>query len=135
MKIKIHVTKEMYRRSMMCGMTEHAVVGTNCAIALAVRKIAPRALVSDAVILWDSDFLINGHFVAVPERDTSILPIEATIMIRRFDGASPIERLSLPEFSFEVDFPDALVEKIGIEEVKEILRKSETLELASPPQL
>lgn len=123
MKILIHVTKEMYKRAMMCGTSTNPnmLISENCAIALAVREIAPEAKVTGSEIIWS--FYDSG----LPEL-YSHLPEQAKQMIQIFDSTSPMKRLDLPEFSFEVDFPDALVEKIGIEEVKAILEKSETLE-------
>lgn len=40
MKIKIKVTKDILKRSMMCGVND-CEVSRNCAISLAVREIAP----------------------------------------------------------------------------------------------
>lgn len=118
MRIQIHVTKEIYRRSMMCGV--HALP-KGCAIALAVRDIAPNARVA-ATIWWDEQRIFRSG-----------LPEIAENMIRKFDSLkdTPEKRLDLPEFSFEVDFPDAMVEQIGIEQVHAILEKSETLSLVS----
>lgn len=103
----------------MCGI-DKGCVGENCAIALAVREIAPNAGVSPMKIFWTGAL---GRMTII-----SLLPANVTRMIFLFDKASPKERLKLPEFSFEVDFPDELVERIGIQEVKQILEKSETLE-------
>lgn len=131
MNIKIKVTKEIYQRAMMCGVSKAmAVVSEHCAIALAVRDIAPHALVTGSLILWDSRFYLNGekYYIPLSKRKTSELPKEAIKMIAKFDQTAPKNRPSLPEFSFEVDFPNALVKQIGIEEVKEILERSETLE-------
>lgn len=112
----------------MCGTNKNDWVVENCAIALAVRDIAPHAMVTLVNILWDGSFMYHNPNIPPFDREVSDLPIEAKKMIQLFDSTSPMKRLSLPEFSFEVDFPDVLVEKIGIEEVKAILEKSETLE-------
>lgn len=123
MMIKISVTKEIYRRSMMCGVHPNmaASVNENCAVALAVRDIDPNASVGRAHINWSTDF---GWI-------ETKLPAKAIKMISRFDRLfnSPERRLKLKEFSFEVDFPDSLVEQIGIDQVREILTNSETLKL------
>lgn len=60
----------------------------------------------------------------------AILPSNVTPMIRLFDSLHDIrtERLNLPEFHFDVEFPDELVDRIGLSELKSILEKSETLE-------
>ena len=92
----------------------------NCAIALAVMEIAPNAQVY-CNIDW-------GFGTSFPSTD-SPLPDVAWNFIQLFDSleSTPEKRLKLPEISFEVDFPDELVEKIGIDEVKNILSKSDTL--------
>lgn len=122
MKLRIHVTKEIYRRSMMCGTgitVSGAEVRKSCAIALAVRDMAPFAEVFKDYIQWLGEDYGVGK-----------LPLLAMEMILRFDLLKdrPTERLNLPEFSFDVDFPDELVDRIGLSELKSILEKSETLE-------
>lgn len=125
MLIKIHVTKEIYRKAMYCGADlADKPINQNCAVALAVREIAPEARVGHASISWT-----GSSSDCIPEVS---LPTFVRNMIHAFDYLAfrPVERLYLPEFSFEVDFPNELVHKIGIEEVKGILSKSETLEMA-----
>lgn len=60
------------------------------------------------------------------------MPLEAMSMVNAFDklGVDCLfqDRLKLPEMSFEVDFPDEMVEQIGIDELNTILSKSQTLE-------
>lgn len=121
MRIKISVTKEIYRKAMYCGYTAQTIgsLSENCAIALAIRDIAPKARVSISMVTWD-----------LLENLRSILPLEVSEMISLFDTTIPSHRLNLPEFHFFVDFPDELVNEIGLSEVKEILSKSETLEMA-----
>lgn len=124
MKIIVHVTREIYRKSQYCGLKGHGEnVRQNCAIALAVKTIAPQAEVSCEYIHW------LGENRLIRE-----LPDDAKALVTEFDRLGDNGfysfRLELPEFSFEVDFPDELVEKIGINEVKAILEKSKTLELA-----
>lgn len=121
MLIRIYVTKEIYRRSMMCGTAIIVYAGEvrkSCAIALAVREIAPFAEVFKNYIQWSGEDYYGK------------LPLLAMEMISRFDGLTnnPTERLNLPEFHFDVYFPDELVDRIGLSELKSILEKSETLE-------
>lgn len=129
MKIRIHVTKEIYQRSWRCGAGDTGIVGNNCAVALAVREICPQALVSSTLIFW----LDQGTKVSYHNTPTSSLPAEVQRRIIDFDllgEINPGKRLSLGEFSFVVDFPDELVDKIGINEVQRILSTSETLKPA-----
>lgn len=119
MKIQIKVTKEIYKKAMMCGREFSDNIATSCAVALAIREIAPKGFVGIDELYWDYRTRVK-------------LPVNAISMIQRFDALQwfPKERLKLPEFSFEVEFPDKLVEQIGIEQVNEILAHSETLQLA-----
>lgn len=119
MKILIKVTKEIYEKTMYCrGEISYAMRG--CAIAYAVGDIAPYATVAFCFITWDKD---RKHKTAYPEIAKS--------MIALFDDTEPEDRPSLPPFSFEVDFPDELIEEIGIGQVYKILSESKTLELVS----
>lgn len=120
MKLQIKITKDILKRSMMCSGLE---VGTNCAIALAIRDIFPEAYVS----MW---YIYEKIQQNIP---TIRLPLEATNFIKRFDSlvSKPQKRLNLPEFSFEIDVPEEVINSIGIEEATEIISKSETLEIVS----
>jgi len=125
MKILIKVTKDVLQRSIFCGVGLNPKdTSKNCAIALAVREIFPRACVIYGEIYPDSENL-NLSQIALPN--------EADRFINKFDKLKHdhLERLNLPEFSFEVDLPPSVVEMIGIEEAKEILKRSETLELVT----
>ncbi len=113
-KLRIHVTKDVLKRSMMCGVDN---LDTNCAIALAVREVFPRANV------WSRNIWVaNGRI---------LLPEVATKFIRRFDRLkfNPERRLKLHELSFDVLVPPSVIDAIGLAEVKAIVEKSETLEL------
>lgn len=125
MKIEIKITKEVLRRSMWCGVMDGLRL-ENCVVAIAVRDIFPKALIGFNGICstgWVSEDRI-------PDPDIE-LPLNATRFIRAFDSLeeTPELRLSLPEFSFEIDVPDEVIERIGINEAKAILEKSETLSL------
>lgn len=114
---------------MMCGtgICSGPEIMKSCAVALAVRDIAPDAEVSNDFIHWTggADCIKMSAFI-------TRIPPEVKRRIRDFDDLQkyPSHRLNLGEFSFETDFPDELVNEIGINEVKAILEKSETLELA-----
>ena len=120
MKLKIKVTKEILKKSMWCG-TEKCQQWTtqSCAIALAVRDIFPNAHVGGtyiAITHFDKISIIN-------------LPYKATRFIKTFDFLKnlPKMRLQLPEFDFEIEIPEGLINEINIDDIL----KSETLELVS----
>lgn len=119
MKIEIKITKDVLKRSMWCGVTVKPV-STNCAISLAVRDLFPDASTSTEYIVLDKH---GYHCLETPKI--------ATRFINAFDALihSPEKRLDLPEFSFEIDIPEQVIERIGIQEAKAILQKSETLSL------
>ncbi len=119
MKLKIKVTKEILERSMWCATSvadEKSAMG-NCAIALACREIFPKCRVGFTRIF------IGPFKISIPE--------SACDLIYEFDKLSrkPLKRLLMEPLEFEVDLPDALIERINIDEVREILKESETLEL------
>jgi hypothetical protein len=127
MKIKIHVTKEVLERSKMCGLTkEIRMFSTNCAVAIAVRDIFPNAQVYGLFIdTWFGDDVLSRNID---------LPKEVTKFIDSFDEKTPEERVNMRPISFEVDVPDYVIEKIGIEQAYKILESSPTLELVKPQQ-
>lgn len=105
-------------------------VGRNCAIAVAIVEIFPTA--------W-----VNGISISIYERIPNLelysecpayydiyLPNDVRKFIHLFDCSSPEARLLLPEFSFEIEVPQQLIDSIGIGEVYRILSESKTLELA-----
>ncbi len=57
------------------------------------------------------------------------LPEKAIKFISVFDNSSSEERVNLPEFEFEVELPESYINSINIDEVKELLKDSKTLEL------
>jgi hypothetical protein len=122
MKLKIKVTKEILRKSMLCGTTFGSKVAANCAVSLAVREIFPNALTGNDSIVIDSLNLSKGEI---------LLPYEAMVFIRKFDGLKIIPHLRphLPELEFEVELPQDYIDSINIDEIKELLKDSKTLEL------
>lgn len=125
MKIKIKVTKDVLRRSMMCGVNG-GLISKNCGIAVAVQEIFPNCQVT-----YDGDF---GHLPVIYlgwERKIK-LPKEAEDFMKAFDKLeeTPSERLNLPEISFDIDVPDNIIQSIGISQVYKVLSESKTLEWA-----
>lgn len=121
-KLKIKVTKEILRKSMMCGTDGNTDGLTqNCAIALAVREIFPRAMVNKMKIYLDSNF----------DAPTIQLSWRAWEFVLNFDSLArtPHLRLEMAELEFEVDLPQAVIDAVNISELEETLKTSETLEL------
>ena len=114
-KLKIKVTKDILERSKNCGDDGHTV--KSCAVAVAVRDIFPCSSVTYRYIRpFSSDLVID-------------LPKEVGGYIYKFDSTSTDERPSLPEFEFEVEISDEIIEKINIEELKPLLQNHPTLQL------
>lgn len=124
MKIKINVTKEILENAKMCP-TAMSVASTNCAIALAIRDIFPMAFVTMSQFYLThsrtSEALTLGD-------ETIQLPRSAAMFIKAFDDASAEERVNMHPFSFEIEVPDSVINRIGLEEVQKILSESKTLE-------
>lgn len=127
MQLKIKVTKDILRQAMWCGVNKSGkemmdtknYIGNACALALSVRDIAPEAYVYTDRIGW----------LGVDDRLSTELPLSAQNFIAKFDAdKDPYKRLKLPEIEFLIDFPDVLVERIGIGEVERVLMESKTLE-------
>jgi hypothetical protein len=125
-KLKIKVTKEILQRSAFCsgsGITE------DCAIALAVRDLFPKASVSWRVI-HTQGISKEGFFWLDPYPSKKILlPESARDFIEKFDLGTPSERMLIPELEFEVDVPDTVLEDINIEELKPLLENHPTLQI------
>jgi hypothetical protein len=150
-KILIHVSQQILIVSQLCGTnkdfnsTGHAAImqtANNCAIALAVRDIFPKASVlSDRVYplgymetLKEDDYKPHRHIQ--PEWEIG-LPLEAQSFITKFDNlkSTPQARTMLPELTFTIHIKDSLLEKIvPLTEVYGILRRSKNLLLITNPQ-
>lgn len=123
MKILIKITKEVLEKTKMCGI-EGTNINQSCAIAYAVRELFPLARVGTREIAFDGrppcDSLV-----------TSTLSSSARWFISNFDNTTPELRPSLSEFSFEIEVPASVIDKIGIGEAYRVLSESKTLELVS----
>src|SRR5688572_26560988 len=112
MKITIHVTKEILERSKDCDF-KNGFVSRTCAVANAIREIFPNAQVAGNYMdTWIGD-----------DWETRKIPVPTNMLkfIYRFDGASPQERLQMQAESFDIDVPESIIDKIGIDQVNEIL--------------
>ncbi len=130
MKVRIKVTKEIIAASANCGAdlcpTENHGTWSNnqvqnCAIAIAVKEIIPNAYVFKTNIANGPSLLKTDYLIALPH--------EATTFIRYFDMYKPERRLQMEPLEFDIILPDSIIDSIGLDEVYEILNKSETLEL------
>lgn len=131
MKLKIKVTKDILRRSMMCG----TIIGngglmtplpsSNCAIAVAIKDIFPSAAIGTIGMLFIKEEQDNGAWKGSPygldlDKDTQQY-------ISKFDSSTPEERLELPEYEFTIEVPNAVIGLINIE----ALEACPTMELVS----
>lgn len=135
MKLQINITKEILEQSMWCSTATSSRsrcylynegVGFNCAVALAINKLLPHAWVlSDSIDIFETlDQFINDECAY-----KIIMPSTVAQFIKAFDDYHPTERMNMTPFSFEIDVPEELINKIGIDEVYAILWQSKTLEL------
>lgn len=121
MKIKIKVTKEILKKSMMCGVRmEPGGITQNCAVALAVREIFPNADVTSFNI-WLNDELFTN--IRLPEN------VKRFVSLFDYYRTNPSARLDMESIDFEIEVPQAVIDRIGIGEVYKILSESKTLEL------
>lgn len=121
MKLKIKITKKILEESKMCGTKDcMGVVTKNCAIAVAVREIFPKASVQFSYIEPFGEFITSKSIY---------LPEEATAFIHEFDDLNAEQRVNLAEFEFEVDIPESVIEAIPLPDIEKIISTSETLEL------
>ncbi len=135
MKVNVKVTKAHFREAINCGLVP-GKISKNCAIAIAIRELLPNARVNSnyiAVDEIDSDNNPNYKLLTIP------LPVVAQKLIHMFDNPilygkiTTIQqfRLALPETSFDINIPDAVIDIIGIDEAKRILSTSKTLQLVN----
>lgn len=121
MTILVKVTKDVLERSKMCGFVP-GLVSTNCMISVALRDLFPMATVGNPAY-W----LTNDQ----SNRD-GLLPEFVCLKVSEFDRLYPDQRVNMTPFSFELEVPDYVIEKIGIGEIYRVLSESQTLELIMP---
>lgn len=144
-RLKIKITKGILQKSYLCGTqnipnkTYHIM--ENCAFALAVRDIWPKAIVAHEFIapfepektidqeqtktLGAISFKNEGELY----RDHITFPItkDMSNYISWFDHASPEDRFDSDEREFELEVPDWCIEQINIDDIL----NSPTLELVA----
>jgi hypothetical protein len=136
LKVQVNVTKEVLERTRFCGIDKRTGIkleasksntGRNCGIGDAVSDLLPTAWVGlFSIQLYDAvpDWEYTGEHYSFHDIP---LPDEAREFISEFDNSTPEQRAAMQPISFTIEVPDSVIDKIGIEQVTEILSKSETL--------
>lgn len=120
MKIKINVTKDVLERSKMCGFVP-GLITENCMLAIALKDLFPYSV----VVVTTVNLL--GGFGA--DYDQIKLPKNAIKHREIFDCLQPNGRANMSPFSFEIEVPEYVIEKIGLSQIYKVLSESPTLEL------
>lgn len=133
-KLKIRITKEIIKESVVClGIFPGSGLSTNCAFALAIRDIFPKAVVSSShIVPFNEPLKFLGDWEAVVAGEKAFpTSYEMYAFIRRFDQSTLEERLDLPEQEFELDIPDWAIRKLAQQEVDfvQAVLNSPTLEI------
>jgi hypothetical protein len=122
---KIRITKETIEHCKNCG-TENSRqdIGSNCAVAFALKDIFPDVYVTDCYIF---PFGIDSE---KEENIKIMMPVIAQQFIKLFDGfyLMPNLRPSLPEFEFIINIPNEVLDHINIDEVKELIKADKKTE-------
>lgn len=123
--LTITVTKDILERSKNCLVSSEIVV-ENCAIALAVRGVFPKARVYVHTLAFFGDEIqwltpYNSVTHSQDMRD----------YIRLFDASDRTDISNLPQYSFDIEIPDKVLESINIEELKPLLENHPNLKLVT----
>lgn len=124
MRIKVNVTPDVLERSKMCGIKKK-YKSDSCAIALAFIDLFENARVGNTEA-WLITYPEKREF---DSKSRIELPQVATNFIKKFDKLSPSERVLMQPFSFEIEVPEYVIEKIGIGQIYKVLSESSTLEM------
>ena len=146
-RLRINLTKEIIEKSAYCGIRNDegeiltksnnpSVKGdsdktsSNCAIALAIWDIFPKSNVeAENIVFYDRTEIINGEEFLCNNYESTELPEEARCFIDRFDSYGYEQRIRMTPFSFEIEVPDKVIDRISLDELKESLVNHPTLEL------
>lgn len=136
MKFQLTITKDILKRSAMCGAFASNPRPLNCAFALAFNELVPNVWVKNTHTIflkkvtedlpWLADFT-SSNIVAVVENTD---PQKEFISL--FDTTTPVGRIELPEQTFEVEIPEEVI-NYWFKDASEIAQKianSEVLQLA-----
>lgn len=134
-KLKISVTKEIIGRSANCGGAIDNIkdgVGSNCAIALAIKDVFPFAWTDSQYIIPFTQELTYSDLFHIIDSEHEILiklPKKAQQFIEDFDESSPNMRIQMDPIEFEVEIPDIVLDKMDISEVTKQLQNHPILKL------
>lgn len=95
-------------------------MGKKCAVAIALQDIFPEAHVT-------SYYIFPFGLETQSSKDLKIsLPLVAQQFVKLFDGFHlvPNLRLLLPEFEFTIEVPDAVINAINIDEIREVIENT-----------
>ena len=120
--INIKITKEIYAQSKYCGLMVNDEVQGDCAIQKCIKQIFPDALV-------EYDF-IHVYLENEDEPVLIDLPDEAIDLIKVFDRSNPNERAAMKELEFSIDIPEALLSKIDLSEINDVLTTKQSTQAA-----
>lgn len=118
-QLTIKVTKEILERSKDCRNEDLA---EHCAIREAIHPIFPFSMVGVDMIL-PYGFMVEAPDISIP------LTNEVQEFIKGFDNTPPNLRPFLSEIEFTIDIPDAIIERIDIDEIRPLLVNHPTLTL------
>jgi hypothetical protein len=128
MKLKIKVTKEILEKTKLCKTGYTAF--SNCAIAVAVRDLFPKAFVSESYIFplpkgsEGAAYTDGSYAIALPQISKDF--------IRKFDMSNPSKRVLMDEIEFEISVHDYIIEEaVDITEITKLLENHPTLEIVS----
>ena len=119
MKLKVTVTKEYLKQSMMCGTISNlgCIIAENCAVAIAIKSIFPNAFVSHKC------YYINHGISAKHNGESFIYEFDSLVN-------TPHKRLELPETEIELEITDEILDELNKNvNWKEIVNNSNHLEL------
>lgn len=123
MKVKVNVTPDVLERSKMCGVYKR-YKGDSCGVAIAIIDLFPSAQTGKNCI-----FLLSDGPYTEDDLSKTSLPWEAQQFITKFDSLQPEERVLMSPFSFEIEVPEYVIDKIGISNIYKVLSESRTLEM------
>lgn len=115
----IRITKEIIEHCKSCGTENNKQeIGSNCAVAFALKDIFPDVYVTDYYIFPFGMNAENGKEMKIA------MPVIAQQFIKLFDGfyLMPNLRPLLPEFEFTIDIPAEVIDQVNIDEVMELIK-------------
>lgn len=132
-KLKITVTKEILEKSKRCGMDM-----ANCAISQAIRDVFPDAITGFSYIIpfsfcsvYSMEYDVRKQEIKDkrPKNNFISLPESASEFIHKFDDTLEESRPDLPEFSFEIELANEIIDRINIDELRPLFENHPNLAL------